>query len=401
MKQILQLELAKNTPAHLASAALKNFDGDVVKRVRNFHKSMWGYYKPTPLVELKALAEWFGVKGIYVKNESSRFGLNAFKGLGGSYAVASYLAGRLGKKMEEVDFDYLSSEVVRDKIGPITFATTTDGNHGRGIAWAARIFGYESVVYMPKGTVKDRAVAISKEGAAVKITELNYDDTVRLLAKDAAQNGWVVMQDTAWEGYEEVPLTIMQGYVTMVDEALEELAEVPTHVFAQAGVGSMAAAVQAVIAIRNPQTIFTVLEAAEANCFYRSFLSGKPQKVGGDLSTIMAGLACGEVSPLAWEILHNYSQFCLSCRDEVTALGMRMLGNPLGEDEKIVAGESGGVGTGIIGLLDKYHNLKTELGLNKDSVILLFNTEGATNPGGYRDVVWGGLLPVDYRRHEE
>ncbi|HIU64404.1 MAG TPA: diaminopropionate ammonia-lyase [Candidatus Avacidaminococcus intestinavium] len=398
----MQLELVKNNNAKGAvKPVLKNFDEQVMKRVRGFHKSMWGYYKPTRLVELKELAEWFGVKGIFVKDESSRFGLKAFKGLGGSYAIAAYLAERLGKNVEDVDFDYLTSEAVREKLGEITFATTTDGNHGRGIAWAARVFGFKSVVYMPKGTVKERAVIIANEGAAVKITDLNYDDTVRMLARDAAANGWIVMQDTSWEGYTQVPLAIMQGYTTLVDEALEELPEPATHVFAQAGVGSFAAAVQAVFVNKGQKPVFTILEAAKANCFYRSFQNNKMESVGGDLSTIMAGLACGEISPLAWDILYNYSDYVVSCRDEVTALGMRILGNPLGNDQKVIAGESGAVGAGVIGMLDKYHNLKTELGLNKDSIILLFNTEGDTYADGYRDIVWGGQLPFDYRRREE
>ena len=398
--QVLQLELAKNNPAHEGQEVLKNFDKTAVKKVRDFHKSMWGYYKPTPLVELKELAAWLGVKSIFVKDESKRFGLKSFKALGGSYAVACYLAKRLGKRIEDISFDYLASDAIRERLGRVTFATATDGNHGRGIAWMARILGFPSVVYMPKGSAQARSEAIAKEGAAVKITEENYDDTVRMLVTDAARNGWTVVQDTAWPGYEEIPLWIMQGYTTMVGEALEALPEPPTHVFAQAGVGSMAGAAQAVIASYGyaEEPIFTVLEASAANCFFRSFEQGKMVAVGGELNTIMAGLACGEINPLAWDIIKNYSRFCLSCRDEVAALGMRLWGNPLGDDEKIIAGESGAIGGGVIGLLEKYHNLKTDLKLNKDSVMLFFNTEGDTFPDKYRDIVWGGLLPVEFRR---
>ena len=398
--QVLQLELAKNNPAHEEQEVLKNFDKAAVKKARDFHKSMWGYYKPTPLVELKELAAWLGVKSIFVKDESKRFGLKSFKALGGSYAIACYLAKRLGKRIENISFDYLASDAIRERLGRVTFATATDGNHGRGIAWMARILGFPSVVYMPKGSAQARSEAIAKEGAAVKITEENYDDTVRMLVTDAARNGWTVMQDTAWPGYEEIPLWIMQGYTTMVGEALEALPEPPTHVFAQAGVGSMAGAAQAVIASYGyaEEPIFTVLEASAANCFFRSFEQGKMVAVGGELNTIMAGLACGEINPLAWDIIKNYSRFCLSCRDEVAALGMRLWGNPLGDDEKIIAGESGAIGGGVIGLLDKYHNLKTDLKLNKDSVMLFFNTEGDTFPDKYRDIVWGGLLPVEFRR---
>lgn len=398
--QVLQLELAKNDPVHGEQEVLKNFDKTAVKKVRDFHKSMWGYYKPTPLVELKELAAWLGVKRIFVKDESKRFGLKSFKALGGSYAIACYLAKRLGKRIEDVSFDYLASDEIRERLGRVTFATATDGNHGRGIAWMSRILGFPSVVYMPKGSAQVRLEAIAKEGTAVRITEGNYDDTVRMLVTDADDNGWTVIQDTAWPGYEEIPLWIMQGYTTMVGEALESMPEPPTHVFAQAGVGSMAGAAQAVVASYgySEEPVFTIMEAAAANCIFRSFEQGKMVSVSGELDTIMAGLACGEINPLAWEIIKNHSEFSLSCRDEVAALGMRLWGNPLGADEKITAGESGAIGGGVIGLLDKYHNLKTDLKLNKDSVMLFFNTEGDTYPDKYRDIVWGGLLPVEFRR---
>ncbi|NLY83544.1 MAG: diaminopropionate ammonia-lyase [Acholeplasmataceae bacterium] len=398
--QALLLELIKNNTTQELRPLLQNFSKEKIARVRSFHRSMWGYYQSTPLVELKELAAWLGVRNIFVKDESGRFGLKAFKGLGASYAMACCIARELGKEVDEIDFDYLTAEDVREKLGKITFATATDGNHGRGVAWMARILGYDSVVYMPKGTAEARRLAIAREGAAVRITDFNYDETVRLLAADSEKNGWTVLQDTAWPGYEEIPLWIMQGYTTMAGEALEEMPDTPTHVFAQAGVGSMAAAVQATVIAQGyeKEPVFTIMEASEANCFFRSFEQGRMLPVGGDLETIMAGLACGEINPLAWEILANHAQYCLSCRDEVAALGMRLWGNPLGKDQKITAGESGAIGGGVIGLLDKYHNLKTELGLNKESVLLFFNTEGDTFPDKYRDIVWGGSISVDFRR---
>ena len=392
----LTLEVAKNNPSQKNTNCLKPFAPEEIKKVLAFHTSMWGYYHETPLVELKELAAWLGVKSIFVKDESKRFGLQAFKALGCSFAIATYLAQKSGSPL---NFDDLTYEKISDKVGNITFATTTDGNHGRGLAWVARILGFPAVVYMPKGSAQVRVDAIRHEGAKVVVTDLNYDDTVRLLAKDASDNKWVIIQDTAWKGYEQVPLWIMQGYSTMATEALDKMPLAPTHIFAQAGVGSMAAAVQAVVANRSykKQPIFTILEAAVANCFYRSFKQGSPCSVGGDLNTIMAGLACGEVNPLAWEIIKNYSSFSLSCHDEVAALGMRLWGNPLGNDPKITAGESGAIGGGVIGLLDKYHNLKTDMGIKKDSVLLFFNTEGDTFPENYRDIVWGGINPCDFR----
>lgn len=388
----LTMELVKNIKKGEAKDYLAAFDAKEVAKVRAFHRSMWGYYHETPLLSLPHFAEKFGVKAIYVKDESKRFGLKAFKALGGSYAIASYLAKKYGV---EVNFDALMNLNLSEKAPDLTFATTTDGNHGRGVAWTAKVLGVKAMVYMPAGSTKERVDNITGEGATVKVTDRNYDETVRLLAKDAAANNWVVVQDTAWEDYTEIPLKIMQGYTTMVGEALDKLESAPTHVFAQAGVGSMAAAVEGVLVNKygKDAPIFTILEAEAANCFYRSFKAQSPVAVTGSMNTIMAGLACGEVNPMAWDILHGYADFALSCHDDVAALGMRLWGNPLDDDPKITSGESGAIGGGVLGLLDKYHDLKTELGLNKDSVLLFFNTEGDTSPKHYRKVVWGGELP--------
>ncbi|MEG1727189.1 MAG: diaminopropionate ammonia-lyase [Acidaminococcaceae bacterium] len=395
----LTLELAKNTPARAEGECLKPFTQENIKKVRAFHKSMWGYYHPTPLVELPGLATWLGVKNIYVKDEAARFGLQSFKALGASYAMGCYLAQKMGLPIERAGFDFLASEEVKSELGQLTFATASTGNHGRGLAWMSRLLGFAAVVYMPQGSAPERVAAIKREGATVKITNVNYDETVKLLARDAEANKWVLIQDTALPGYADVPLWIMQGYTTMAAEALDALPAVPTHVFVQAGVGSMAAAVQAAFATSGGQkALFTILEPATANCFYRSFISGTPCNVTGDLATIMSGLACGECNPLAWTILKNYSSFCFSCKEEVAALGMRLWGNPLTGDPKLVAGPAGAIGGGVLGLLEKFHNLKTDLGLNKDSVLLLFNTEGDILADAYRDIVWGGSFPIDYRR---
>ena len=389
----LTLDLVKNAKSPANKTCLAPFSREVVKKVRAFHQSMWGYYHATPLVSLPNLAKYIGVKSIYVKNEAGRFGLKAFKGLGGSYAIAAYLAERFGCAL---DFDALMALDLPERAPHLTFATTTDGNHGRGVAWTAKILGARAVVYMPKGARQDRINAIKSEGAQVKVTDCNYDETVRLTAKDAAANGWVIVQDTAWFGYEDIPLHIMQGYTTMVSEVLETIKEKPTHVFVQAGVGSLAGAVAAVMAntYAEQRPVFTIMEAEAANCYYRSFSANRPVAVKGDLNTVMAGLACGEASPLAWPILHSYSDYALSCHDEVAAVGMRVWGSPLPGDPQIIAGESGAIGGGVIGLLNKYHDIKTTLGIDKDAVLLFFNTEGDTAPAHYREVVWGGALPI-------
>lgn len=374
-----------------------------IEKVKKFHES-FPEYRLTPLCNLEKLAKYLGVSGVYVKDESYRFGLNAFKVLGGSFAMASYLAQRLGKDISQLDYTTLISEETRKQLGEITFATTTDGNHGRGVAWTANRLKQKSVIYMPKGSSITRLNNIKAEGAEASITELNYDDAVRLTSEDAKKHGWIVVQDTAWEGYEEIPAWIMQGYGTMAAEALEQMQEMklekPTHIFIQAGVGSLAGAVQgyfaAVFGEDRPKTI--IVESDQADCLYQSVLSndGQPHIVTGDLSTIMAGLACGEPNTISWNVLRDYSDMFISCPDWVAAKGMRILGSPLKDDCQIISGESGAVTAGLLAAImtsEKMKEVKIALGLNEKSKILLFSTEGDTDPEKYRDIVWNGDYP--------
>ena len=177
----------------------------VEEKVKAYHQS-FPVYQETPLARLKETARELGVGEIYVKDESYRFGLNAFKVLGGSYAMGHYLADRLGKPMEEVDYRFLTSETSRKALGDITFVTATDGNHGRGVAWTARQLRQKSVVYMPEGSAQERLDNIRAEGADASITNLNYDDAVRLANRQAEEKGWVMVQDTAWEGMNPSPV---------------------------------------------------------------------------------------------------------------------------------------------------------------------------------------------------
>lgn len=379
------------------------FRKNAIQKAINFHRT-FPDYQPTPLRQLNRLANNWGVGGIYVKDESYRFGLNAFKALGGSYAVGRYLAKRLNKDISELPFEVLTSPEVKEQLGDITFATTTDGNHGRGIAWTARQLRQKSVVYMPKGSSQYRLERIQSEGAFAEITNLNYDDAVRMTAVEAEKHGWVVVQDTAWEGYEEIPSWIMQGYGTMSAEALEQLnsfgIEKPTHIFVQAGVGALAGSVQGYFASifkeARPKTI--IVEADQADCLYKSALAadGKPRVVGGDMATVMAGLACGEPNPIGWNILRDYSDLFVSCPDWVAAKGMRVLANPLLGDPKVISGESGAVTAGLLSAFltgDAFKEAREALELNEKSQILLFNTEGNTDPFKYRSIVWDGELP--------
>lgn len=374
-----------------------------IDEVVRFHRS-FPQYSMTPLHSLDALAKEFHVKKIWVKDESFRFGLNAFKALGGSYAIGKYLSEKLGMSMNDVPFDLLKSAEVKNKLGEVTFVTATDGNHGRGVAWAAEQLGHKAIVYMPKGSAIARLENIRAEGAEATITDLNYDDTVRMASQRAEENGWVLVQDTAWKGYEQIPTWIMQGYATIICEAIEQIiagGEVqPTHVFLQAGVGSFAGSMLGYLVEKFGEAcpVTVVVEPDKADCLYKSIVAGdgKPHAVTGALNTIMAGLACGEPSTVSWGILRDYAQLFVSCPDYVSARGMRILGNPLGDDPRVISGESGAVGLGLVSLLAEDGELRKAAGrlnLNQDSKILIISTEGDTDPIGYRSIVWDGAYP--------
>lgn len=377
---------------------LSVMSAEEVEKVLAFHKS-FPQYARTPLAQLSGAAGRLGLKGLFVKDESYRFGLNAFKVLGGSYAIASEIAEAVGRDIAQTDYAYLTSGQLEKDFGQATFFTATDGNHGRGVAWSARVLGQKAVVLMPKGTVQSRYDNIAREGAHVTIEDANYDACVRracALAEETERG--IVVQDTAWPGYERIPCKVMRGYGTMACEAVQQLKEAgfdrPTHVFLQAGVGTMAGAVQGYLANlfgqECPKVI--VMEADAADCHYRSAIAGDGSicTVGGDLNTMMAGLACGEPNPISFDILKNHASCFISCGDWVSAQGMRMLAHPEEGDPVVVSGESGAVGTGLVAAImtdPAYRELKDALGLDERSVVLLFSTEGDTDPENYRAIV--------------
>lgn len=369
------------------------------KKVRSFHAS-FPVYRETPLVELKNTAKAIGLGNIYVKDESYRFGLNAFKVLGGSYAIGNYLAKRLGKSITEMPYDKLISEEVRKELGDITFVTATDGNHGRGVAWTAKQLQQKSVVYMPKGSAEERLMNIRAEGADASITDLNYDEAVRLANTQADQKGWVMVQDTAWEGYEDIPGWIMQGYGTMGYEAYTQLPEKPTHIFLQAGVGSMAGAVAGFFAAAYGENrpIITIVEPNKADCIFRTAeaADGTLHFVTGDMDTIMAGLACGEPCSIGWNVLRDYADNFISCPDYTAAQGMRLLGNPEAGDTKVISGESGASAFGCVAEIMRdpsLAELRAKLKLDENSRVLFFSTEGDTDKENYKSIVWDGAYP--------
>lgn len=371
----------------------------VAEKIRDFHKS-FPMYGQTPLVHLPETAKCLGLGDVYVKDESYRFGLNAFKVLGGSYAIGNYLAEKLGKEISEVNYEILIAPETREQLGDITFVTATDGNHGRGVAWTANQFKQKSVVYMPKGSAAERLANIQAEGAEASITELNYDEAVRLANSQAETKGWVMVQDTAWEGYEDIPTWIMQGYGTMGLEAYEQMPEKPTHIFLQAGVGSMAGAVTGLFSsiYGEDRPVISIVEPNKADCLYRTAEAndGERHFVTGDMDTIMAGLACGEPCSIGWNILSDYADFFISCPDYVAAKGMRILGNPAKKDDRVISGESGAAAFGCVAEImtnPELAGLKAQLGLNEDSKVLFFSTEGDTDQENYKAIVWDGKYP--------
>lgn len=378
-----------------------NYGTKTAQKVKAFHESFPGY-EPTPLAALNNLAAEFGVAGIYVKDESHRFGLNAFKGLGGSYCIGKYFADKLDTDISQLSYEQIISDEIKGKLGEITFVTATDGNHGRGIAWTAHVLGQKAVVYMPKGSAKERLENIRKLGAKASITDLNYDQAVEFAAECEKKHGWVLVQDTAWEGYETIPGWIMQGYTTMAYEAVEQLQQVkPTHIFLQAGVGAMAGALTGFFADYykgDERPVITIVEPDKADCIYRTATAndGRLHVVDGDMDTIMAGLACGVPCTIGWDILSRYADNFISMPDCIAAKGMRVLGNPLGDDQRIISGESGASTIGFVVELMQNESLKelrNQLQVDKDSRILVFSTEGDTDRDNYRRIVWDGQDP--------
>jgi len=362
--------------------------------VRHFHAGI-SNYEPTPLVSLSGLATHLGVKRIWVKDESARFGLNAFKALGGSWAMANVIAQKLGEPMEKLSFSALCEPSAKRAAGELTFVTATDGNHGRGVAWAARLLGQRAVVYLPKGSAAERLEHIRAQGAQAEMTDLNYDGAVRFASRMAEQHGWILVQDTAWPGYKRIPGWIMQGYTTMADEIVEQLSgERPTHLFLQAGVGSFAGAMLGYFTSlwgeARPMT--WILEPEQANCNYLTAKAddGSIHTVSGPMNSVMAGLCCGEPCTLSWEILGRYADGFISCADAYSTRGMQMLGRPVEGDPVIVSGESGAVGAGVLAGIcqeERLVSLKERMELGPDSSVLLISTEGDTDQSNYRRVL--------------
>ncbi len=380
------MDILKNTyESRGGKADVSWLSPETAAKARRFHETVPGY-APTALKSLPDLADQCGVGELLVKDESSRFGLKAFKGLGGIYALGLEAAKVLG--IRQPTFAQLTKPEAKEQLKHTVFATATDGNHGKGVAWAANLLGCEARVYMPAGSSPLRAQAIRDAGQAqVTVTDWNYDDTVNYVSRLAREKGWCLVQDTSWAGYEEVPRHIMQGYTTMAEGALEEMGgEIPTHVFLQAGVGAMAGAVTGYLAAkygdRMPKIVY--VEPYEAACIYESLTAGdgRPHTAKGNGETIMAGLNCGSPCTVAWPILRDYGSFAVACGDETARRGMRTLAR-----QGIVSGESGASAFGAFLELAGAPAYRKALGIDEHSRILFFSTEGDTDPESYQRIV--------------
>jgi len=343
-------------------------------KAMEYHKSL-SAYQPTPLVCLPHLAQKYSIGNIYVKDESHRFGLNAFKGLGASYAIHKIL-----EQNPTVD----------------CFCTATDGNHGRAVAWASKVAQKKAVVFVPKNTTKSRIKAIEIEGAKVVEINGNYDETCIYAEEISKKNGWLLVQDTSWENYEEIPAQIMAGYLTLFQEIEDNLHSLPTPkidvVFLQAGVGSWAGSAIWYYLNRygNNHPKIVVVEPTEADGIFSSFVAGKRVIPDCSFNTIMAGLNCGIPSLNAWEIIRNGADAAIRVGDKFAEQAIRELYYSLGNDEKIIAGESGAGGlAGFIALMtsDDLQVLRKELNINSSTRALFYNTEGATDPDSFKKII--------------
>ena len=379
------IQFAENR--HPGTLDPSDFSRDASADVRRLHRMVPGYAE-TPLVRLDALARRAGVGAVYVKDESARFGLKAFKGLGGVYAMFRIACQALGLDPAETTLRDLAADPCRRRLQDMVFATTTDGNHGKGVSWAAGLLGAQARVFMPRGTVPVRAQAIRDAGSAVvEITGMRYDDCVAWTRAEAERQGWILIQDT---GGGDVPRWIMRGYTTLLFEAAARLPQPPTHLFLQAGVGAMAGAVAAAAVAAWPEKppVIATVEPESVACFYESFAAGDglPHPATGSGETIMAGLNCAVPCPLAWEILSGCAAGGLACDDDVTRRGMRLLA-----EAGVISGESGAVTAGLVEALSEPENraVREALQLDARSIVLVINTEGDTDPENYARVLQG------------
>lgn len=373
------------------------FDQQVCRQaIDEIHQ--WPDYSPTPLLSLAGLAHELGVGGIYYKDEGGRFGLGSFKSLGGAYEVLCLLQREVSRQVgRNVTLGSLRKGNYSDIAKTITVVTATDGNHGRSVAWGARLFGCNCVVYLHANVSDGRKASIEEYGARVVRIDGNYDASVQEAADDAATNGWFIVSDTSYEGYTDLPRHVMAGYTVMADEVLSQLpGEVNlSHTFVQGGVGGLAGSMCGYFwqKLKTTRPRFIIVEPDRADCLFQSAKHGRPTDVNIIEETIMAGLSCGRVSYLAWQILSQGTDDFLTIPDELIAPAMRLLAEDTYGFPPVVAGESAVAGLAALIAAAQNPDLAESLCLDSQSQILLFGTEGATDPAIYRQIV--GRTPTE------
>lgn len=332
--------------------------------------STWEGYSPTSLHSLSPLAERLEIADLLFKDESTRFGLGSFKALGGAYAVQKLLDGK--------------------SAGEITVATATDGNHGRSVAWGARRAGCDCVIYIHREVSEGREKAMADLGARVVRVDGDYDESVRQCAEDAAANDWEIISDTSWEGYENTPKLVMAGYTMMVREILDECSQPPTHVIIQAGVGGLAGAITAALwqALGQKLPYISIVESEYSACLMASARAGNASSVEISSETMMAGLSCGETSRIAWRILERSANLFTSIPDNAVAEGMRLLASGEAGPE-IEAGECALPGVIAISAIAANPDYRKLAQIDKNSRVLVFGCEGATDPEIYNKILAG------------
>jgi diaminopropionate ammonia-lyase len=336
-------------------------------------------HAPTPLYALAALAQRLGVGAIHVKDESQRFGFGAFKALGGVVAVHHALSGAMGEFRDvNMSFADIMNGKHREITSKFTFATASSGNHGRSVAAGARLFGNRCFVFLPKFTSAEKAAAIRARGAEVIRVDGDYAAAVAECRRRSEKNGWTIISDTSWEGYDSVPRSVMHGYCVLAHEAVVQQGRDPaTHVFVQAGVGGLAAAVIGYLwAVLPERPAFIVVEPQSADCWFQSNLVGKPAPASGNAATIMGGLACREISPVTWPVVANATDWFMTIEEEDVLPARRLLAHPLGDDPAIASGPSGCAGLAGLTRVCRDRAAFEALKLDQNSRVLLINSEG-------------------------
>lgn len=355
-----------------------------------------GKGQTTPLLQLPGLAQNLGIASLTVKDESQRLDLGSFKALGGAYALMVLVLQEAERKLgRTVDLSELFSDPIKEIASQLTFACATDGNHGRSVAQGAELVGAKAVIFVHSGVSQNRIDAIARFGAKMVVVKGNYDDSIIESARVANENSWIILSDTSWPGYEDIPALVGQGYTIIVREVLAKMDKPPTHVFLQAGVGGFASAIGGHLAIllKQNKPHITVVEPARAACVYESAAAGRPIKVVETEPTIMGMLDCYEPSMIAFRVLERVADGFMIIGEDAAVEVMKLLANPTAGDTPIVSGESGGVGlAGLLAVLKDVETAKS-IGLGPTSRVLVINTEGATDPALYTKLV--GKTPDD------